>query len=493
MFLFKNAKSLENESIIQALDKSNARVEFDLNGNVISANSNFLDLMGYSLAEALATNHRSFVEESYRASPDYAEFWKKLRRGEYQSGQFKRITKNGQTVWLEAAYNPILKPDGTPTKIVKYATDVTKEKEHYLDLVGKYDAIMKSQAVIEFKMDGTILTANDNFLKAMGYDLAEIVGKHHGIFVDPAYRDSQDYRNFWETLRRGEFLAAQYRRIGKGGREVWIEGSYNPIFNAAGQPVKVVKFATDITKQIALLSQLKTLIDVNFAEIDQAVAQSTCESATASSAAQETSGNVQLMAASAEEMAASITEISQSMTKSQTATDGAFDQVVAVGDAAQRLSAAAAAMGGIVGLIQTIAGQINLLALNATIESARAGEAGKGFAVVAGEVKNLANQAARATEQITGEIEGIQSISNDVVTSLDVIRQSIGTVRDHVTATAAAVEEQSAVTRDMSGNMQNAANSVDTISRTVATISASIQQIENAVSKTKEAASVLAH
>ncbi|EPY03058.1 methyl-accepting chemotaxis protein [Magnetospirillum fulvum] len=492
MFPFKNAKSLENESIIQALEKSNARVEFDLNGNVISANENFLTLMGYSLAEALATNHRAFVDDSYRASNDYTEFWKKLRRGEYQSGQFKRITKDGRVIWLEAAYNPILKPDGTPTKIVKYATDVTKEKEHYLDLVGKYNAIMKSQAVIEFKMDGTILTANDNFLKAMGYNLAEIVGKHHGIFVDPAYRASQEYRVFWETLQRGEFLAAQYRRIGKGGREVWIEGSYNPILNADGKPVKVVKFATDITKQIALLGQLKTLIDVNFAEIDQAVTQSTTETATASSAAMETSGNVQLMAASAEEMAASITEISQSMTKSQTATDGAFDQVVSAGDSAQRLSAAAVAMGGIVGLIQTIAGQINLLALNATIESARAGDAGKGFAVVAGEVKNLANQAARATEQISAEIEGIQAISNDVVSSLGVIRQSIGTVRDHVTATAAAVEEQSAVTRDMSGNMQNAAGSVDTISRTVATISASIQQIESAVGKTKDAASILA-
>jgi len=492
MFLFKNAKSLENESIIHALDKSNARVEFDLNGNVLSANETFLSLMGYSLTEVLSKNHRDFVDDTYRVSKDYVEFWNKLRRGEYQSGQFKRITKNGREVWLEAAYNPILKPDGTPSKIVKYATDVTEEKERYLDLVGKYNAILKSQAVIEFKMDGTILTANDNFLKALGYDLGEIVGKHHGMFVDSDYRASQDYREFWEKLRRGDFLAAQYRRIGKGGREVWIEGSYNPIFDADGKPVKVVKFATDITKQIALLDQLKKLIDVNFAEIDQAVAQSTIETGTASSAAMQTSGNVQLMAASAEEMAASITEISQSMTKSQMATDSAFDQVVSAGDSAQRLSSAAVAMGGIVGLIQTIAGQINLLALNATIESARAGEAGKGFAVVAGEVKNLANQAARATDQITQEIEGIQAISNDVVTALDVIRQSIGTVRDHVTATAAAVEEQSAVTRDMSGNMQNAAGSVDTISRTVGTISASIHQIEAAVGKTKDAASVLA-
>jgi len=491
MFRFKNTKSLEHESIVQAMDRSNARVEFDMNGNVLSANEIFLSLMGYSLAEILSKNHRAFVDDSYRDSKDYTLFWEKLRKGEHHSGQFKRITKDGREVWLEAAYNPILNSDGVPYKVIKYASDVTGEKERYLDLAGKYEAILKSQAVIEFKMDGTVLTANGNFLKAMGYDLAEIVGKNHSLFVPPDYRESQDYRDFWAQLRRGEFLAAQFRRIGKGGREVWIEGSYNPILNADGKPVKVVKFATDITKQIALLDQLKRLIDVNFAEIDQAVTQSTLESATANSAAMETSGNVQLMAASAEEMAASITEISQSMTKSQTATDDAFDQVVSAGDSAQRLSAAAAAMGGIVGLIQTIAGQINLLALNATIESARAGEAGKGFAVVAGEVKNLANQAARATDQITQEIDGIQSISNDVVTALEIIRQSIGTVRDHVTATAAAVEEQSAVTRDMSGNMQHASVSVETISRTVATISASIQQIEAAVGKTKDAASVL--
>ncbi|CCG40587.1 putative Methyl-accepting chemotaxis protein [Magnetospirillum molischianum DSM 120] len=448
--------------------------------------------MGYTLPEILSKNHSNFVDEAYRGSKEYSDFRAGLRRGEYQSGQFKRITKDGHEVWFEAEYNPILKPDGTPYKVIKFATDVTAEKERYLDLHGKYEAILKSQAVIEFTMDGIVITANDNFLKGMGYELSEIVGKHHSLFVDPDYRDSQDYKNFWIRLRQGEFLAAQFRRIGKGGREVWIEGSYNPILNADGKPIKVVKFATDVTKQIALLNQLKTLIDVNFTEIDSAVTQSTIETGTASSAAIQTSGNVQLMAASAEEMAASISEISQSMTKSQMATDGAFDQVVAAGQSAKHLSEAATAMGGIVGLIQTIAGQINLLALNATIESARAGEAGKGFAVVANEVKNLANQAARATEQISQEIEGVQSISNDVVSALDIIRQSIGTVRDHVTSTAAAVEEQSAVTRDMSGNMQRASDSVETISRTVATISSSIHQIEESVGKTKDAAKILA-
>jgi methyl-accepting chemotaxis protein len=180
------------------------------------------------------------------------------------------------------------------------------------------------------------------------------------------------------------------------------------------------------------------------------------------------------------------------MSKSQAATDGAFAQVVSAGQATQRLTEAGVAMGGIVGMIQNIAGQINLLALNATIESARAGEAGKGFAVVANEVKNLANQAAKATGQITKEIEGVQSISGEVVVALDGIRGSIDNVREYVAATASAVEEQSAVTRDMSSNMQTASSAVDTITNNISSIAAAVTQAEAAISKTKEAAQVLA-
>jgi methyl-accepting chemotaxis protein len=326
----------------------------------------------------------------------------------------------------------------------------------------------------------------------MGYSLEEIRGKHHSMFISAAERDSADYRTFWEKLRRGEYQSAQYKRFGKGGREVWIEGSYNPIFDLNGKPFKVVKFATDITKQITLLADLKKMIDVNFGEIDDAIHKSTEQADMAAQAAQETSANVQTVASSSEELAASITEISESMSKSQAATDGAFAQVVSAGQATQRLTEAGVAMGGIVGMIQNIAGQINLLALNATIESARAGEAGKGFAVVANEVKNLANQAAKATDQITREIEGLQGISGEVVAALDGIRGSIDNVREYVAATASAVEEQSAVTRDMSSNMQNASMAVDTITSNISSIAAAVSQAGSAVTTTKEAAQVLA-
>jgi PAS domain S-box-containing protein len=366
-----------------------------------------------------------------------------------------------------------------------------KERLENLDYASQMAAISRSQAVIEFTTEGIITKVNDNFLKVMGYRRDEVVGKHHNIFVEPAYRDSAEYTRFWETLRRGEFQAAQYKRISKSGKPVWIEGAYNPIFDEKGKVTKVVKFAVDITGQIELLNNLKLMIDRNFGEIDQALHLSMGEAHSANDAAGSTSASVQAVAASAEELVASIGEISQSMTRARSATDGAFDRTVAVAESTDRLAAAAQAMNGIVGLINSIAGQINLLALNATIEAARAGEAGKGFAVVASEVKNLANQAGKATEQISAEIEGIQSTSTEVANALNAIREAVSVVREHVTGTASAVEEQSAVTQNMSSNMQNASAAVATVTSNISAISTAVSQVAGAVERTKEAAHVL--
>jgi methyl-accepting chemotaxis protein len=359
------------------------------------------------------------------------------------------------------------------------------------ELRAKLTAISKSQAVIEFALDGTVITANENFLAAMGYTLPEIQGKHHRLFVEPAQAASAEYAQFWDRLRRGEFQAAQFRRIARGGREVWIEASYNPILDASGKPYKVIKYATDITKQVELLGHLKTLIDQNFGEIGQALGQSSGQSGAAMEAASETSSNVQAVAAAAEQLASSTLEISTSMTKSKSMAEQAQQQAEAADRATQKMADAARQMNGIVELIHSIAGQINLLALNATIEAARAGEAGRGFAVVATEVKNLANQAARATDQISGEIDGIQSISGDVVGALGGIRQSIEAVRDYVLITASAVEEQSAVTQEMSRGMQGASTAVSSITRNIGEIVSSVQQVSAAVNKTRDAAQVL--
>ncbi|WP_307286669.1 methyl-accepting chemotaxis protein [Labrys wisconsinensis] len=477
---------------LAALDRALAVIEFDLAGTVLTANENFLRAMGYALPEVVGKHHSLFVDPAYAHSAEYKAFWDRLRAGEFQAAQFRRLAKGGREVWIEASYNPVLGRGGKPIKVVKVATDISRQKAEDAERAGQVAAIRKSQAVIEFALDGTVLDANANFLDAMGYSLEEVRGRHHAMFVEPAQRDSQDYARFWAALQRGEYQAGQYKRLGKGGREVWIEASYNPILDAAGRPLKVVKFATDITAQVRLLADLQRLIDQNFTEIDLAVGRSADQSSAAIEAAHATRGTVQTVAAAAEELAASVAEIAESMAKSRAATDSAFEHVAAAGDFTRRLSAAAAAMGGIVGLIQSIAAQINLLALNATIESARAGEAGRGFAVVAQEVKTLANQAAKATEQIGAEINGVQTIAGEVVAALDSIRGSVDIMRSTVVATAASVEEQSAVTRDMSVNMQGTSQAVATISDSIASISAAVTQVSGAVATTREAAKVLA-
>jgi PAS domain S-box-containing protein len=367
-----------------------------------------------------------------------------------------------------------------------------KDRLLNLDYAAQIAAIRRSQAVIAFDTDGVVSDANDNFLKIFGYRLDEVKGKHHGIFVEPTFRETVEYRTFWDDLRRGQYQSAQYKRITKAGKPVWIEGNYNPINGPDGKVAKIIKYATDITAQVELLANLKILIDQNFGEIDGAIGLSTNEANSAAAAAGQTSSNVQAVAASAEQLAASIGEISQSMAKSRSATENAFEQIISVGKNTDTLATAAQAMNGIVGLIRNVASQINLLALNATIESARAGEAGKGFAVVASEVKNLAVQASKATEQISSEIEGLQATSRDVAGGLAAIRDAVTTVRESVAVTASAVEEQSAVTRDMSANMQNAAGSVSTVTANITEISSAVLQAAQAVAKTRQAAAVLA-
>jgi methyl-accepting chemotaxis protein len=420
--------NVELAAQVAAAGKSQAVIEFNMDGNIITANENFLQAMGYSLGEIKGKHHSMFVEPAYRDGPAYREFWAKLNRGEYDASEYKRIGKGGKEVWILASYNPILDASGKPYKVVKFATDVTATKLRNADLAGQVAAIGKSQAVIEFNMDGSIITANDNFLRTLGYSLGEIKGKHHSTFVDAAERDSAAYREFWSKLNRGEYQSGEFRRIGKGGRDVWIQATYNPILDPNGKPYKVVKFATDTTAQVIARLQ-----------------------------GEKVRGMMDQVAAGAEELNASVREISEAMTKSKDTATTAVNRVEAADQEAQRLSAAAESMRSIVQLIGDITGQINLLALNATIESARAGEAGRGFAVVAAEVKNLANQAKQATDKIELEIGNLNGISGDVVGALSSIRKAIQDVAEYVNSTAAAVEEQSAVTSEMSTSMQRAA------------------------------------
>ena len=424
----KKVRSMTDASKIAAISRAQAVIEFKLDGTIVSANVNFCKALGYSLAEIQGKHHSLFVAEADRNGTAYREFWAALNRGDYQAGEFKRIGKGGREVWILASYNPLLDENGKPYGVVKFATDVTAEKLKSADLAGQISAIDKAQAVIEFNMDGTIITANANFLGALGYSLAEIKGKHHSMFVEPSERDGAAYREFWAALNRGQYQAAEYKRIGKGGKEVYIQASYNPILDLNGKPFKVVKYATDTTRQV--------LVRMGNERVR---------------------GMMESVAAGSEELNASVREISAAMTKSRETAMSAVEQVASADAQAHRLTEAAQAMSGIIEMINSITGQINLLALNATIESARAGEAGRGFAVVASEVKSLANQARQATDKIGQEIGSLNGISGDVVSALGSIKQAINNVSEYVTSTAAAVEEQSTVTNEMSTSMQRAA------------------------------------
>ena len=247
-----NADTLEvskYKAINNAIDKSQGIIEFNMDGTIITANENFLNVLGYTLKEVKGKHHRMFCEESYAKSPEYKKFWEKLNRGEFDSGEYKRIGKSGEAAYIQASYNPILDSKNKPISVLKIATDMTKLKLINAEYEGKVSAIDKSQGTIEFNMDGTIITANDNFLNVLGYTLEEVKGKHHRIFCEESYAKSPEYKEFWAKLNRGEFDSGEYKRIGKNGHETFIQASYNPILNLNGKPMKILKIATDITEQ----------------------------------------------------------------------------------------------------------------------------------------------------------------------------------------------------------------------------------------------------
>jgi methyl-accepting chemotaxis protein len=337
--------------------------------------------MGYSLDDIVGRHHRIFIEPAVSASAEYQMFWDTLGRGEFVEGEFKRLGKDGREVWIQATYNPVFDAMGRISKVVKFATDVTKSKLTSAEFEAKVAAIDKGQAVIEFDLDGNVITANRNFLAAMGYTLREIQGQHHSLFCAPEYTQSLEYRDFWLRLGEGQFVSGRFHRVGKYNRDVWLQSTYNPILDLNGKVMKVVKYSFDVTKEIQLEQSIATRADDMNTSINSLVLSIKHIA--------DNSGVASDMATQAASAAESGNE--------------ALNKSIA---AIRRIEASSAQVTEIVRVISDIANQTHLLAFNAAIEAARAEQHGVGFSVVASEVRKLAERSASAAKEIATLIDG---------------------------------------------------------------------------------------
>lgn len=411
-------------SIVESIKKSVATIEFTPEGEIIDANSLFLAITGYKKNEILGKHHSNMCQSEYANSHAYQTFWENLRQGRSNKGTFMRKHKNGNIIWLEATYFPIIE-GGKVTKVMKIATDVTKEKYASMAKEAVFNALDKSQAIIEFSPQGDILTANKNFLVAVKYDLSSIQGKHHRIFCqDDFYTENP---TFWKDLEQGQFKSGQFLRKDAHGNDLWLEATYNPIIDENNNVVKVIKFASNITHNIEQEALVRD----------------------ASIIAYNTSVETVIMIKKASLMLNSSVQISQEVS----------ERTLKTTDQVDILSKQAGNIQAIVSTIKSIADQTNLLALNAAIEAARAGDQGRGFAVVADEVRQLASRTTESTKEISNVVSNNQDVTINVQEGINAVSEFVEKGREQIA-------EIEGVMSEIQAGAQNVSETVDSLART---------------------------
>ena len=502
---------------LEALSRSLAIVEFTPSGDIISANANFCRTMGYDASELIGRNHNIFLPPDYAGSSEYKQFWERVRAGSFDEREFRRIAKDGREVWIRASYNPVTNARGRLVKVVKVAADITAQKQKAVEDAGRLDAISRSQAVIEFTPDGKILFANENFLKTVGYTLAEIQGKHHRMFVEDDYARKPAYVEFWLRLQRGEFMVGEFRRFGKGGKEIWIQASYTPILDEKNRVLKVIKIASDLTERVMSVKELGAGLDRlahgdltqtiggKFApeldslrqdfnatnnQLGETLAEVIHGFRAINAAAMETaeanndlSRRTERQAASIEETAAAVRDVTDSVAavarsakkanavavSAQAGAENGGSIVRDAIDAMERIQKSSQSIEQITASIDEIAFQTNLLALNAGVEAARAGEAGRGFAVVASEVRALAQHSADAAKQIKALIgSSVEQVSDGV---------------ERVTQTGAALHNIVVQVSELKKLVSEIADVAETQAQSLRQINSSVDEMDQSTQK----------
>lgn len=395
------------KALIKAIKSHVAVIEFTPDGTILDANPLFLKVAGYKLEEIREQHHRIFCTPEYAHSPDYPVFWEKLRAGEAHSGTFSRINARSEKIWLEATYFPVCDQQGKVFKILKIATDITEQKKQADRQRAIIEALHRSQAVIEFTPDGNILDANDNFLNTVGYRLEQIQGQQHRIFCKDEFYEKNP--SFWKELASGQFQSGQFERLDEKGNTLWLEATYNPIFNEQGEVTRVIKFATDISERIKRDMAVREAAEV------------------ANSTSEETA---QIAQKGLESLEAAVT------TSSRIA-----EQVEQATTLIEKLSSQSESIDEIVSTIRSIAEQTNLLALNAAIEAARAGDQGRGFAVVADEVRQLAARTSDSTSEIAEVVNRNRDMMGQVTEGIQAVSSTAQDGRDKINEVASIMEE----------------------------------------------------